>query len=175
MEYTTMAAATHKGTCQICGSVQKLPNGKIAKHGYSVKYSMFIGTCKGSGGLPLEVSNDLIIKSIAIANEMIQGLQANIQSLVSGEKAAYIHIDGKNRQAIMADWSVENGDEGYQVKQSWVGYTMKPAHFRKVTNKETNNESPIRFFEGQISELNSFIASQETKLAEWSQQELKSI
>lgn len=46
--------STHLGECQICGSQQCLPNGKLAKHGYNVEYGFFSGVCCGSGYLPFE-------------------------------------------------------------------------------------------------------------------------
>lgn len=47
---------THKGHCQLCGRVQALDNNTraVAKHGYTVEYSYFVGVCPGSGHLPLE-------------------------------------------------------------------------------------------------------------------------
>lgn len=47
-------AATHAGTCQICGRVQKLPSGKLSLHGYQVQWNFFNGTCGGAKHLPFE-------------------------------------------------------------------------------------------------------------------------
>lgn len=51
-----MAKHTHKGTCQVCGSVQAITGeaGVIAKHGYTVEWGFFNGTCSGSHSKPLE-------------------------------------------------------------------------------------------------------------------------
>lgn len=48
--------ATHNGTCQICGNEQAVnaKSGKIAKHGYTVEWGYFEGTCPGSDELPLQ-------------------------------------------------------------------------------------------------------------------------
>jgi len=48
--------ATHNGTCQICGNEQAVnaKSGKISKHGYTVEWGYFEGTCPGSGELPLQ-------------------------------------------------------------------------------------------------------------------------
>jgi hypothetical protein len=56
--------ATHKGTCQVCGCSQKLPNGAMSLHGYTVQFGWFSGTCHGAKNLPLEQSCDLIQASI---------------------------------------------------------------------------------------------------------------
>lgn len=52
--------ATQKGTCQCCGSLQKLPNGVLSTHGYKVLNGWFEGVCPGTGHLPLELSCDLV-------------------------------------------------------------------------------------------------------------------
>src|SRR5262245_3379925 len=57
--------ATHFGTCQICGAVQKLPGGKLAKHGYTVsQWGFFAGTCSGSDHKPFETHTDRIALAI---------------------------------------------------------------------------------------------------------------
>ncbi len=47
---------THRGTCQICGSTQAVDivSGKLAVHGYTVKWGYFSGTCRGSNSLPMQ-------------------------------------------------------------------------------------------------------------------------
>lgn len=52
--------ATHSGHCQLCGRLQKLPDGVLAKHGYTKEWGFFDGTCPGSGFLPYEVSCDQV-------------------------------------------------------------------------------------------------------------------
>jgi hypothetical protein len=71
-----MAKATDFGTCQLCGHKHKLPNGKVAKHGYTVKhYGFFVGTCQGSGHQPYELSCDLLKEHVTLQNEAIDRLQ----------------------------------------------------------------------------------------------------
>jgi hypothetical protein len=50
--------ATHYGTCQLCGSLQKLPDGVLANHGYQVDWHQFHGICHGAGHPPFEQSKD---------------------------------------------------------------------------------------------------------------------
>lgn len=61
-----MAKHTHKGTCQVCGSVQAITGeaGVIAKHGYTVEWGFFNGTCSGSHSKPLEQDKWLTEKMI---------------------------------------------------------------------------------------------------------------
>lgn len=51
--------ATHKGTCQVCGKVQRLPNGRLAEHGYTV-FGCYNHVCPGSGQLPLEQDRTIL-------------------------------------------------------------------------------------------------------------------
>lgn len=60
-------AATHTGTCQLCGKRHMLPGGVLAKHGYTVDFGYFNGTCHGSDELPFEVSKDVAEASLAKA------------------------------------------------------------------------------------------------------------
>lgn len=58
-----MTKATHNGTCQVCGNLQANNLG-LAKHGYTVTYNYFQGTCRGSERSPLELSKDLALQTI---------------------------------------------------------------------------------------------------------------
>lgn len=64
------SAATHSGTCQVCGRNHKVNNvtGKLAKHGYVVAGGMFHGQCPASEALPLEVER-------TIADEQVKALE----------------------------------------------------------------------------------------------------
>lgn len=59
-----MTRATHNGTCQACGRKQAL-RGTIAKHGYTVDYGYFSGTCGGSDRQPLELETGYNISTVA--------------------------------------------------------------------------------------------------------------
>jgi len=56
--------ATHYGTCQLCGSLQKLPNGVLANHGYQVDWHQFHGICHGAGHPPFEQSKDFAVDQL---------------------------------------------------------------------------------------------------------------
>lgn len=66
-----MTKATHNGTCQACGRVQAVNNktGRLAKHGYTVDYGYFSGTCSGSDKAPLEVATYHNIATVAAIRE----------------------------------------------------------------------------------------------------------
>ncbi len=73
--------ATHYGECQVCGRNQKLPNGKLSIHGYTVDWNCFMGTCPGSHHLPWELSCDMAKSSIGYTADKI----ANIQSVIDDQ------------------------------------------------------------------------------------------
>ena len=72
-----MARHTHRGTCQVCGSVQAVNNktGMIAKHGYTVDWGMFQGECPGSNELPIEKSYRLTIQIIDSIQSQLAGMK----------------------------------------------------------------------------------------------------
>lgn len=72
---------THTGECQICGRVQAVRPGSnlMAKHGYTVDWGCFSGTCWGADHLPLQLSKDLLDKAIQLAHSRIADRQAQIQ------------------------------------------------------------------------------------------------
>lgn len=67
--------ATHDGHCQLCGRLQRLPKGMLAKHGYTKEWGFFSGTCPGSDHLPFEQSRDLIAGALERVAHSIKGLQ----------------------------------------------------------------------------------------------------
>ena len=81
-----MRAATHEGECQVCGRVQKLPNGTLAKHGYTVQWGFFEGTCWGADSLPLEVDNSLLAQAIEWATRLAQGAAEIQEKLLNDEQ-----------------------------------------------------------------------------------------
>lgn len=66
--------ATHSGHCQACGSLQKLPSGKLSLHGYHVPYGFFSGICVGAKELPFEKSCGLVETFIASAKSQLANL-----------------------------------------------------------------------------------------------------
>jgi hypothetical protein len=100
--------ATHRGTCQACGRIQKLPGGIMSLHGYTKQWGFFHGTCRGSHHKPFELSKDLIDTCIQGAQNAITSLQVQRGDLVrmpTSETKAWMKIyvghkhDGKNSYA----------------------------------------------------------------------------
>jgi hypothetical protein len=73
---------THRGTCQACGAHQAIAaksvtatSRTIAKHGYTVDYGYFSGTCQGSDHLPAEFDVALTHKTIAGCTQEAERLE----------------------------------------------------------------------------------------------------
>jgi hypothetical protein len=74
-----MIKATHNGTCQVCGKLQALPEGKLSKHGYDVQFHYFRGVCPGAAFLPQEqdreqadkVAHGLMVRSRSCAADAV--------------------------------------------------------------------------------------------------------
>lgn len=85
---TDMSKATHNGTCQSCGRSQAVnaKTGRLAKHGYTVDYGYFNGTCAGSDSQPLELETSLNVETVAAirdwANQQEQFADGNIETVI---------------------------------------------------------------------------------------------
>lgn len=75
--------ATHKGNCQVCNKLHKLPDGVLSAHGYTVESrgfgGWFSGTCHGSHNLPFQRDRKLVDLSILKAREEITGITGTIE------------------------------------------------------------------------------------------------
>jgi hypothetical protein len=98
--------AKFSGTCQICGSHQKLPKGLLSNHGYTVDFGWFNGICSGANHQPYEESCDLIQRAIDSSKEHKVSLLAQIENLKTDTSVIHLHIWMKGTQ----------GKSGYQ----WV-------------------------------------------------------
>ena len=117
--------ATQIGTCQICGSVQKLPNGRLAKHGYTVEYGWgFNGVCNGSGRLPFEISKEYAESALASSKTSFENLVAPTEQL--------------DRQA---EWRPENSsfltEAQRTLKKQWNEYNQTKRYLSEFIRFQT--------------------------------------
>lgn len=95
--------ATNCGTCQSCGATQKLPGGRLAKHGYHIRWGFFSGICPGSGKLPYEQSCGLIQRYVATAKAQLADMETFRDSLLTpatepkGWRAEWVSATGRER------------------------------------------------------------------------------
>lgn len=82
----TKTTHTHRGTCQACGHIQAVDNASqlIAKHGYTVDWGYFNGTCRGSGKRPAEQDITLTMSVIRFCNETAADHDGNVIALQDG-------------------------------------------------------------------------------------------
>jgi hypothetical protein len=82
----TKTTHTHRGTCQACGHVQAVDNASqlVAKHGYTVDWGYFNGTCQGSGKAPAEHDVSLTNTVIRFCTEAAASHDDSITDLKNG-------------------------------------------------------------------------------------------
>ncbi|QYW02621.1 hypothetical protein CPT_Marzo_079 [Stenotrophomonas phage Marzo] len=75
-----------RGICQVCGREQAVNKGVMAKHGYTVEYGFFEGTCPGAGNKPLNETRELLDIIIGQQNEFIAEMEVLVEGLKNGKK-----------------------------------------------------------------------------------------
>jgi len=105
-----MAKHTHKGTCQVCGSVQAITGeaGVIAKHGYTVEWGFFNGTCSGSHSKPLEQDKwltETMIKNLLAEGEKLAAIDdvKVAKMVIRGEQFTF--MQGDNIEAVIGEYN----------------------------------------------------------------------
>lgn len=122
--------ATHNGTCQVCGRLQKLPAGILSSHGYTVDWGYFSGVCFGAREKPLETSR-------AVLDEHMQALEAEAKRLDTAEPSTIVCVVAKRSGNLWAtkttrekkcDGRVENTIEAFRAlaepnRDRWINYS----------------------------------------------------
>lgn len=192
-----MAKAIFKGTCQVCGREQKLPGNRLSKHGYTVEWNMFTGTCPGSGHLPYELSTDLIEESIQSSEKRIKGIQGSIQKALdpSTEKhwgqiylsheeflkkygyadrksAGYRWIYGKIAKASQMRYGMYFVivDEADQMEHYIGGSSLETPE--AVAIRQSQNYVALKL-EPQMDQLKRYILWQKERIKNWKARDLK--
>ena len=100
--------ATHNGICQLCGRLQAVTSSGLAKHGYKVKHSYFYGTCGGSGELPLQLSREVLDRTVAHWQQDAERMVTDAALIEIGSKRithVVIHYYGTSA------WDPNRGDK----------------------------------------------------------------
>jgi len=178
-----MKKATHQGTCQVCGRLQKLPHG-LSVHGYTTQFGFFSGQCRGTYGQPFEKSHDLISKAIEDAKKLIEKHGVDIWELSARPK--FIWAMDYNRKG--QPWF----KCGYEVVddhiQPFSGYrdpsknrdTLNSLGLRKIylRNRNVNdalvdaNQGRVSYLRRTVKELESYIEWQNKRIESWEEKEL---
>ena len=176
--------ATHQGTCQVCGRLQKLPHG-LSVHGYTTQFGFFSGTCRGTYGKPFEKSHDLISKAIEDAKKLIEKHGVEVWDLSSRPKFIWTRsYNTKNQPWVKC---------GYEVVDGYIqltGQTLSPPFvssqcvnnlgLRKIhlRNRNVNdvvvdaNQERVSYLRRTVKELESYIEWQEQRIADWKPTEI---
>ena len=173
-----MAKATHKGTCQVCGSVQKLPNGRLSKHGYTTRFSFFEGVCAGAGELPFEQSIDLIQGYIDDSRDCVETLHAELADPTYYINSYYHRgtgrMDKSEYRSVHVPVDVEDAGKFNRACSSvivnGVQYPAQNNYPAGFVNQliSTTTYSHTRL----IKQLNEYIEWQEGRITDWTPTDL---
>ena len=194
-----MKKSTHIGSCQCCGSIQKLPDGRLSTHGYHVRWGFFDGICRGTQVLPYERSCDLIKGFIESAQGRKADLEAYIASLLQpateprGWWHQYISGDGHRSRSGYKWIKVElrkveksYADGTKYVEEVYVDHQGKEqALYRSgyygyekdllVIATNLNALYVERDCKPMLEQLESYIKWQQKRVANWKLVELKPV
>ncbi len=183
--------ATNKGTCQCCGAIQKLPNGKLSKHGYTVDWGMFSGTCQGAGELPFEQSFELIEYFIDLAQKSVTKLLLEVNEVAESVDPTsvwyykYIKYSGGQyvweKRAIILDsvlsenytrWLWETLEtDNYDVNRGSGGVGNGKSLIEDVVKYE--NAKYIKSLKKRVDGILNYIQWQEGRIVDWKEEPLK--
>ncbi len=178
--------ATHTGECQNCGRRQKLPDGRLAKHGYRVAWGQFEGGCVGSGELPFEQSCDLIERFIARAEDEKIRIQASIAALrepATTPRACFHEYmpslaDGR-KDYFWREITIFANDRWlyfHNHRNKVESLTPRYGHWRDPLEAATAlNGKRADALQRDIKEINEYIAWQQRRVATWKPGELTPI
>lgn len=200
MANNNSTAATHKGTCQVCGSLQKLPKGTLAKHGYTVDWGFFNGVCTGSHHLPFELSCDMIQGSIDRAKTMLAATQNEITDLAVPapdtdkatvwmqryRKATFSIKGGYYWDKVELTKSVHTMADGYvSVRFEYAtekgaervdAYTSEGSYAKTMTDAVQHfNGCYSKVLVARAAKVADYIKWQTERVANWKPTELKSL
>lgn len=191
-----MAKATHYGTCQCCGSYQKLPDGFLSNHGYTVEWNMFDGICSGAKHLPFEKDYSLVEQMIERSKSGIVSLNEQIKEVKSSTDSENVwKLEGKywkQRKLIGEEIKYSEG-EGSYFKFTWVytdeelegkrayevRYLTESCSYGRVESLEEavkhENEKYANYLSNRVAGLESYIKWQEERVANWVEKELEEV
>ena len=172
--------ATHQGSCQVCGRIQKLPNIRLSLHGYTKKFGFFQGSCRGAYGKPFEQSHDLITGSIIHAKELIEKHGVDIWELSSNPKVLWQKFYNlKGQPWLECDYVFEDGN--LKVTSKRTSYVRSSAgHAKTIFGNRRGlrdilvdaNQGRVNDLRRTVAELESYIEWQEKRIADWKPAEI---
>lgn len=177
-----MQKATHRGHCQVCNAIQKLPEDRLSLHGYTVQSrgwgGWFSGSCHGSHALPFERDKKLVVESIKRARE---------QAIAAHKESVKIANAYPNPAEC---WRHHYVNSGYVTGWIWIkvallpGREDRPGFHPKYIYQETEhtirntfhdlddaaragNKNYAAHLQMQASQIRAYIEQQKERLKSW--------
>ncbi len=181
-------ASKNRGTCQCCGSIQKLPSGRLSVHGYTVEWGFFNGTCRGAHELPFEQSKGLVEKFISDAVQEIPQIvedRAMLQAPATDTTKAWFRVTMSAARGRSYQWklgSVTREDKTFSNKTTAIehewrsddGNHHQTLHYYDVKGRsiassvQRLNEDYIRkVLDKREKDLVRYIEWQEARIKHW--------
>ncbi len=167
-----MAKSTHRGECQLCGRVQLLPNDRLSIHGYTVKWNMFHGDCRGSREKPYELSCDELKLSLPRTQHGIERTEKEIAGLSARNgNTCYFRIyrDHHYHWVQVEILTDEHGRIGYTYDGKSSFNTVMPYY---LTTEETiarhyDNEYIKQVLQPELAVLRAYKTWCEDRIKNW--------
>jgi hypothetical protein len=150
-------AATHRGRCQLCDHLQKLPSGLLSLHGYTKRWAgVYSGSCPGSRNLPIEKSCDLLEAHACSARESAKDLRKAAAAREADTVTVWVH---EEQETV--------GRRGWGTRTIRIGRAVNVADVRLEYGKLAWTDArgkrqddgvwgaPGRGIEGQVLALNA--------------------
>lgn len=147
--------ATHFGTCQLCGSFQKLPGGVLADHGYNLNWGSFVGTCRGSRRAPFEQSKAYVEAEIANGQRALANLVPveNPGYMVISRSAQFLSDEDKVKKTAWSNYcETKRGWERFIAYQVPRCAKWEPNDLTPVVEEEARRDASKKSVKG-IREL----------------------
>lgn len=152
----TANSATHQGTCQCCGSTQKLPKGVLSQHGYTRKWGFFEGVCQGHGYKPYEEDSSLIPNLIASAEDRLKK-----------EKEFYARVEADTESIFRHTGNGYKADSVYEKdgKHYWTSDDEVVSFYD--TRNQGQKKSYLWTINNVIKSIERYIQWQTERLENW--------
>lgn len=176
-----MSRATHVGHCQVCGSLQKLPNGRLSKHGYTRRWGFFEGVCSGAGELPWEVDCSVAKRHLEWAESRVLQLTQLAESTNQATDVVWVHewVENSRRRGAYV-WRCLKPEE-CEFGGLSVDYLGQDGRRRRVAtydvsrDEESRQVAQIRYLNAQraaayrkeAEQVQGYCKYQRARLAEW--------
>ena len=181
--------ATHKGECQVCGSTQKLPDGRLSLHGYTTRWGFFSGTCSGARELPWELDSSLVADAVLSAQRQRDYMTKRVAELKADRNPAKVRVEwyDKHLYSYTSAWvdtdTIVEGDVNLWVAPitgpsgteaiARVGYMYESTAMEAAYKANVQHADAIE--QHDIASVDRYIEWQTVRLAKWTVKPLRPV